>query len=331
MARIRTDFRSLYKALRRSWFYTRNFAKYVLPNSLLRSHFLWQVSRLKGEERSYAESRVNYYVRLPKGAEVNEREAVCVKDFKYPRGKKHKFTTYFFDLFDVVRVAPPLGRFNYIFGDIDWEAEYPSFVKARPIQGGETMSVLTKLNRVRHFAFISDRLSFDEKKPMIVFRNVVRKQPQRTLFLEMYSKHPMCDAGQINNDSYVTDPSFVKPFLTIEEQLNYKFIACIEGHDVATNLKWVMSSNSVAVMPKPKIESWFMEGTLIGGVHYIEVADDYSDLIEKLEYYLAHPEETKRIIENAHRYVDAFRNDKRERLIGRMVTSKYFELTQSLK
>ena len=39
----------------------------------------------------------------------------------------------------------------------------------------------------------------------------------------------------------------------------HKFILCIEGNDVASNLKWVMSSNSVAVMPKPKFESWFME------------------------------------------------------------------------
>ena len=39
-----------------------------------------------------------------------------------------------------------------------------------------------------------------------------------------------------------------------------------------------MSSNSVAVMPRPKYESWFMEGRLQPGVHYIEIKDDYSDL-----------------------------------------------------
>ena len=51
--------------------------------------------------------------------------------------------------------------------------------------------------------------------------------------------------------------------MTINEQLHYKFILCSEGNDVASNLKWVMSSNSIAVMPKPKFETWFMEGILV--------------------------------------------------------------------
>ena len=49
-----------------------------------------------------------------------------------------------------------------------------------------------------------------------------------------------------------------------------------EGVDVATNLKWVMSSNSIAVMPRPKIESWFMENKLIPEKHYIEIKEDLS-------------------------------------------------------
>ena len=49
------------------------------------------------------------------------------------------------------------------------------------------------------------------------------------------------------------------------DNLNYKFILAIEGYDVATNLKWIMSSNSLAVMPRPTYATWFMEGTLIPG------------------------------------------------------------------
>ncbi|GIR91542.1 MAG: hypothetical protein CM15mP92_0060 [Halieaceae bacterium] len=72
---------------------------------------------------------------------------------------------------------------------------------------------------------------------------------------------------------------------SLDTHLKHKFILCIEGNDVASNLKWVMSSNSVAVMPKPKYESWFMEGKLIPNYHYILIKDDYSDLEEKLNYY----------------------------------------------
>ena len=47
-----------------------------------------------------------------------------------------------------------------------------------------------------------------------------------------------------------------------------------------------MSSNSLAVMPKPKFESWFMEGLLIPDHHFVEIKRDYSDLEEKLNYYI---------------------------------------------
>ncbi len=56
-----------------------------------------------------------------------------------------------------------------------------------------------------------------------------------------------------------------------------------------------------------------------------EVADDYSDLIEKMEYYIAHPEEAESIIKNAHAWVGQFRDQKRERLISLLVAKKYFE------
>jgi hypothetical protein len=99
---------------------------------------------------------------------------------------------------------------------------------------------------------------------------------------------------------------------------------CIEGVDVATNLKWVMSSNSIAVMTKPKIESWFMEKQLIANYHYIEIKDDYSDLEEKLTYYINNLDECLRIIKNANTYVNQFKDSKREKLISLLVLEKYF-------
>ena len=102
---------------------------------------------------------------------------------------------------------------------------------------------------------------------------------------------------------------------------------CVEGVDVATNLKWVMSSNSIAVMPRPKIESWFMENKLIPDKHYIEIKDDYSDLESKIKYYVKKPEKCKIIIKNANQYVSQFKNKSREDLISLLVIEKYFHFT----
>lgn len=101
----------------------------------------------------------------------------------------------------------------------------------------------------------------------------------------------------------------------------------LEGNDVASNLKWIMSSNSIAVMPKPTCETWFMEGSLVPNVHYIEIKEDFSDLEERLTYYIEHLDDALTIIENAHRYVSQFQDKSRENLISLLVLQKYFEKT----
>ena len=323
--RIRFDYHSLAKFGRRVRFYAGGFARYYMPSCLFRAFYRRRLRKLTPEQRAYAEARVNYYVNLGSNSVLDPETAVAVKDFKFPWHKKHRFSGYFFDLFPLVRIGAPDARFNYLFGDINYETPTAAFVKSRPVADREgTNSVLVKLDSVRHFSFVNDTVAHRDKKPQVVFRNIVRLQPHRTAFLELYHNHPLCDAGQVNDDEYVTNRAFIKPYMSVEQQLGYKFIATIEGHDVATNLKWVMSSNSIAVMPRPKIESWFMEGSLKGGYHYIEVRDDYTDLPEKIQYYLDHPEEAEAIIAHAHEYVAQFLDKRRELLIGRMVADRYF-------
>jgi len=328
--RIRFDHHSLTKFARRVRFYAGGFARYYMPSAWFRARFRRQLRKLTPAQMDYALKRVNYYVKLNSEASHVSPTAVCVKDFRFPWHKKHRFSGYFLDLFPLVRIGAPADRFNYLFGDINYETPEAAFVKSRPVSDDRpTNSVLVKLDSVRHFSFVRDTIPYRDKRPQVVFRNVVRLQPHRTAFLELYHNHPLCDAGQVNDDNYVTNRAFIKPYMSVEQQLGYKFIATIEGHDVATNLKWVMSSNSIAVMPRPKIESWFMEGSLRGGYHYIEVRDDYTDLPEKIQYYLDHPDEAEAIITHAHKYVAQFLDRKRELLIGRMVAARYFQLTNS--
>lgn len=123
------------------------------------------------------------------------------------------------------------------------------------------------------------------------------------------------------------NPDWAKPFISVEEQLKYKFILSIEGHDVATNLKWIMSSNSLCFMPTPKFETWFMEGKLIPNVHYVHVKDDYSDMIEKMDYYSNNENEALKIIENSKKWVEKFRNEKLEKTLSIKVLEHYFKAT----
>ncbi len=50
-------------------------------------------------------------------------------------------------------------------------------------------------------------------------------------------------------------------------------------------------------MPKPRFETWFMEGLLRPGIHYVEVKGDYSDLEDKILYYSSNSKEAEEIIQ----------------------------------
>ena len=174
--------------------------------------------------------------------------------------------------------------------------------------------------------YVKDTKSFTEKQDRAIFRGKIRQSRLRTKFLEKFFGHPMFDCGVVGKNEGCPD-EWMAPKRTIHQHLDYKFIMALEGNDVASNLKWVMSSNSIAVMPRPTCETWFMEGKLRPDYHYIEVKEDSSDLEEKLNYYIAHPEEAQQIIAHAHEFVAQFRNPEREELISLLVLKRYFELT----
>ena len=49
--------------------------------------------------------------------------------------------------------------------------------------------------------------------------------------------------------------------------MQHKYLLALESNDVATQLKWLLTSVSVVVMPTPTTESWLMEGRLQPFVH----------------------------------------------------------------
>jgi len=301
------------------WYYLlNNIRRFFPPSSFFQKRLSARLSRKKDFDTDYVLRRVNYYNRLEKQC-VLSASAISLSDFKL--GKKEK--TYFFDSHEYTRFFNPKLKARFLFGDIIHVPEEPSIVKSRPIEGDVSNSILLKLDKVRHFLFVNDKKRFEDKLDLLVGRSKAR-QPHRLHFLKMYFNHPMCNIGQVNRDANL---QFLANRMTISEHLNYKFILCLEGNDVASNLKWVMSSNSLAVMPKPKYETWFMEGTLIPDYHYVLIKDDYSDLEERLRYYITHIDEALQIIRQAHQYVDQFKNKKQEDLISLLVLEKYFRKT----
>ena len=302
-------------------YYVTNVFRLLVPKYFFQARLQRQLSLLATRpDKSVIEQRVNYYNKLSQTV-VLPATAPTLAEHKM-RGQK----VYFFDTYQYTRWFPQKYHWGFCPGDVTFIPPYPSIVKSRPIAGENENSVIMKLNKVRHFVFVKDKIPFEDKKDMAIFRGKVKNKPTRKKFMDMYFGHPMCDLGDVSKNT--TDPSeWRTEKKTIKEHLEYKFILALEGNEVASNLKWVMSSNSIAVMPRPTYETWFMEGTLIPNYHYIEIKPDFSDLEERLRYYINHLDKCLLIIEHAHHFVEQFKDKKRENLISLLVLNKYFEKT----
>ena len=300
-------------------YYLVNYIRQFIPSTFYQKKLAQKIH--SKQQLSAILKRVAYYNKLSNT--ITLKNPVLLSEIKTVPGSK----VYFFDLYQYSRYFNQKLKGLFLFGDITEVPKQPTFVKSRPIGDNNANSVLLKWNKLRHFMFIKkEQKTYPEKKNMLVSRGKVHKtQAHRIKFIEKYFAHPMCNIGRVNTNDL--NPLWKVPRLSIDQQLDYKFILCLEGNDVASNLKWVMSSQSIAVMPKPKYETWFMEGLLVADVHYIVIKDDYSDLEQRLNYYINNQDKALQIIENANAYVQQFRNQENETLISLLTLKKYFEKT----
>lgn len=319
---MRNLFSSLHSGKNQKFpYYVRNIARMLSPHFLLRMRLKRVLAQVaQRPDKDYIFERVNYYNRLNQPISLPQ----TAKTIGEHRLKGNR-SVYFFDTFEFTRWFPTHLKWCYLFGDVTHVPEVPSIVKSRPIHADNACSVLLNLDKIRHFVFLKDKIPFTRKMDKVIFRGEAHGKPHRIQFINLYHQHPMCDAGDVGYNPPIPHADG----MTLYKHLDYKFIMALEGNDVASNLKWVMSSNSIAVMPRPTYETWFMEGRLIPDYHYIEIKSDYSDLIEKINYYIAHPEKAQEIINHAHEYVRQFQDKKRERLISLLVMDKYFRLTNA--
>ena len=313
-------------------YYLRAYSRRLMPGGLLRSLRPRLLAEINSRpDRDEILSRADYYCKITPDTDF-DREAFRQKSIEIGRQPMTRQKVYYIDSMEYGRYFSPGERWILEEADVNYALPLPSVTKSRPVRGGNANNVLLNLDKVRHFLFVKDKLAFRDKKPMVLFRGKVAQsdsafrdaKESRVAFLRKWYGTPMVDAGAVDR----AFPEWHTHKLTIDEQLRYKFIMAIEGNDVASNLKWIMSSNSVAVMPRPTCETWFMEGTLIPNYHYIEIKSDFSDLEERLTYYLEHPEEAEQIIAHAHDYVARFRDKHREKLISLLVLSRYFDATR---
>jgi len=228
-------------------------------------------------------------------------------------------------------------QFLFLPGDIaHGKRKAPVLIKTRPLNN-RGYNVLLPLNYYRHFGNIKlveeNDIPYKEKKNQIVWRGGSTGNMKRIPLIEKYCYSKFDDIVDVgftyfdNNYIGTKNKGYLKNEMTIKEQLKYKFIISVEGNDVASNLKWIMSSNSVCLRPHSTIESFFMEGILRPYHHYIPIKKDFSDLIDQYQWCIQNESKCLKIIENCKEYIEFYKDYNRMKDISVKILEKYAKKT----
>lgn len=318
--RYRKIYFTLFSGKNSKWeYYLSRYLRLCIPHVILKIFLKLKLAKVTyNSDYTSILNRVNYYCKLKNNNNTISPDAQEIKDI-HISGQK----VYPLDTLKYARYFNLHNKIALLGGDVTFIPKYPTFVKSRPISSENDNSVILKLNSIRHFIILKDKIPYHAKIDKVLWRGRSFSNALRTDFMTKFNNNSLINAGDVGKKGTIPEHWRVDK-MTIPEQLKYKFIIALEGNDVASNLKWIMSSNSIAVMPKPRFETWFMEGTLIPDYHYIHIKDDFSDLEDRIKYYIKHPGKAEEILAHAHAHVAQFRNKKNESLISLMTIQKYF-------
>ncbi|BCG73982.1 LPS protein [Mesorhizobium sp. 113-1-2] len=310
---------SLKRTTQKVFYYARNVMRDVAPQALFRRRLAGRLEQARLSDEA-VRRRLNDYNKL-QAAFAPSPDAVRIDNMPFEP------SMYYYDLKEFARYFDPALLLDLEFGDVIGVPKVPTIVKDRPIRDDNSNAVILKFNKFRHFYMPADAVTFADKLPAVVWRGDLNN-PIRVRFLDAARDLPFCDVGSHKRSA---PAEYAKPFLSISQHLRYRYIVSLEGNDVATNLKWIMNSNSLCLMPPPTYETWFAESQLEANVHYAPLDPDFADLGEKVRYFERHPAAAERIIAAANAYCRKFSNERDEQAISLLVLYKYFVLSGQIE
>jgi hypothetical protein len=100
-------------------------------------------------------------------------------------------------------------------------------------------------------------------------------------------------------------PFKLLPYMTLEEQSQYKYIVHIDGHVSAFRLSSELSTNSLLLIVESEWKVWY-SNKLKPYEHYIPIKRDLSDLISKIEWCKSNDEKCENISRNAYDFFNSY-------------------------
>jgi hypothetical protein len=158
------------------------------------------------------------------------------------------------------------------------------------------------------------QVEWETKKPIAVFRGGItgcgtsQKTNQRIHLATL--KSDLLDVGIVETSSknlrfdkieglaeVKTSVKKVPKLAMFTEQIKYKFIFHVDGNVLAYRLLTSFLTGSLILRVKSPYVHW-LDDKFKDGKHYISIAEDLSDVQEKVEWCLKHDKKCKKIAEN---------------------------------
>jgi hypothetical protein len=279
-----------------------------------------------------------------KSGELTHNLKQLKRDMEAHEGiKAYNDKNYIIPMMEFFKSNPKFSGKGFLhrIGDVYFSTYVPIITKTKIIckdieSKKNEKNVILNLDSDRHFynpikTVQENDIDFLEKNNKMVWRGapngivcqIYLNRPQRDIFVQKSSmiQNENIDIGFV----YDYENLKGKGFLSIKEQLQSKFIVSVEGGDVATNLKWILYSNSVCLMPNPTMSSWYMEDLLQEWVHYVPLADDFSDIEEKYNWCLENMDKCQEISENASKFLSIFLDNDFEAKVRDSIGLQYVE------
>ncbi|SHK74820.1 Glycosyl transferase family 90 [Reichenbachiella agariperforans] len=241
----------------------------------------------------------------------------------YKRYKDLHSLMNFFIPFDKAGLLTVDFKYPLYYGEHGSSGEIPAIRKSR--RATDQHSVIYNFRSLRLTdpctTSQANDLSWREKKDNVIWRGATTGQEQRVDFVKNY--YNKYDVGFATTKQKPELTKWKRGKVTIKKQLEYKFIISLEGNDVASNLRWILSSNSVPIMPKPYWQSWIMEEKLEPYVHYLPLKDDLSDLEQILEWTKQNDQLCAEIAQNGRKYMSQFLDEQNDMAVQKLLLETY--------
>lgn len=186
-----------------------------------------------------------------------------------------------------------------IFGTIPWDSKKPIAIFRGSSTGcGTTVHNNIRLKLCQLSYDLSTRLKKESKNieskildAGITKWNIRPRKYQGEPYLQTIDKKAL---------SHLSAP-FLKPI----EQAGFKYIINVDGHVTAFRLSLELSMGSVILMVKSDWKIWYSH-LLKKDVHYLEIKEDLSDLIDTIKWCRNNDDKCKQIADNAKQFYNTY-------------------------